>query len=165
MMQQTAPASKGSKGSGTGAAVGIIGSILVLIGIFLPWVSAGAYGFSISFSGWDINSISGTLGLGAIWQVMGLLAIGLICVVFSIMEAVVAKIAGALVLVLGIISALIAFTAWNELSPISSIPGASIGFGIWICIIGSIIVAIGGLIGVVHQAPQPMLAMPMQQYR
>jgi hypothetical protein len=53
----------------------------------------------------------------------------------------------------------------NEISPVSSIPGASIGIGIWICIIGSIIVTIGGLIGVLHQASQPMPAMPMQQYR
>jgi len=165
MMQQTAPVPKVSKGSGAGAAVGIIGSILVLVGIFLPWASAGAFGFSISFSGWDMNSLSSTWGGGSIWQVIGLLAIGLICIVFAIMEAIAAKVSGALVLVFGIISTLIAFSALNEISPVSSIPGASIGIGIWICIIGSIIVAIGGLIGVLHQASQPMPAMPMQQYR
>ena len=164
-MQQIAPQPPVNKGSVAGAGVGILGSVMILIGIFLPWAGAGAFGFSISFSGWDLNSMSTSLGTGALWEVTALLGLGVLCMILSIIEAVTAKAPGAIVLVFGIISILVTILVFNELSPILSIPGAFIGFGVYVCIIGSIIATIGGAIGVAHHTRAPMQTMPMQPLR
>jgi len=51
--------------------LGLVGGLFLFIGVFMPWVSIGAFGFATSIQGIDLSGHIGAAGI-----ICGLLAIG-----------------------------------------------------------------------------------------
>ena len=150
---QAAPASKGST---IGAAVGIIGGILSLLGIFLPWAYGNTPGDpNLSVTGWDLYELGVEGGDNEFGIIVVLIAIGVLAMLLAMLEAVRARAPGAIVAVLGVLSMVFLLIIFSAVSAFMAgsleEAGISMGTGLYISIVGSIAVIVGGLIGVAHK--------------
>ena len=159
-----------SKGSTVGAIVGMIGGLLFILGIFIPWANGSIAGESIvSYSGWDLYNMGATEMNNTFGIVLVLLGLGILSMLLAILIALRARAAGAIVTVFGVISLIFGILLLSAISAyvvgLLSESGITMGLGLYVCVIGSIVIIIGGLIGVAHKNRAPVLLMPVQQYR
>ena len=125
--------------------IGLIGGILMLISVFLPWASISAFGFSASFSAFALSGALGGIGLIA----------GLICVLAAFLERSNAR--GLLHLGMGILALLALLAVWASAPSISGAEGLfeevmeevmkmiTIREGFYLYIVSCIAVIVGGL--------------------
>lgn len=149
-------------GTGTGAGVGeqvaspafkadgsvlaLLGGLALIVGSFLPWITATApLVGSISKSGMDDG------GDGTITLVLGI-AVAALCLV-RLLGANTSMASAVLILLAGIGAAFIGFIDLADIqervssaTEISSSISASAGAGLWAVIIGAIVSALGGLL-------------------
>lgn len=159
-----------SKGSMVGAIVGMIGGLLLVLGVFIPWANGNVTGDSLlSVSGWDLYNMGAAEMNNSFAVVLVLLGLGILSILLSILIALRARAAGAIVTVFGVISLILGILFLSAISAyvvgLLADSGITMGLGLYVCVISSIVIIIGGLMGVAHkkQAPVPMI--PVQQYR
>lgn len=146
---------------GKGAIVGLLGGLLGLIGVFLPWVTASAGAISLSLPGTCVGGI-GSIEIpvvgsqrcpgsseGAIYF-YGIFVLSILGLIVSLlgrkMTSMLALVFGVLVLVLGVVAAARVVASAGD---IGSVPGVtiSIGYGLILSIIGGVILLVGGFLG------------------
>jgi len=118
--------------------VGLIGGILVTVGVFLPWVSATAYGITVSASGWDALSASVSnnpdvllILIGGILALIG----GLLAVLAVKMKSIAYLIPlGGILAIIGWIWSATSITDWSVVS-----------YGFYACLVGAILALIGSM--------------------
>jgi hypothetical protein len=119
------------------------GGVLVVLGVFLPWITASGPGGSVSFSGLDSNEWGFVL-LGGFAIARGL----------SITRPDRFRFTLGTPLIGGIILAVLVALRWGDLQDALAIyraqPGvtASLGIGVWSVIAGTACVLLGGLLAV-----------------
>lgn len=172
---------------GKGAIIGLIGGILGLVGVFLPWLtmsaSVGPISVSVSASGMQMGG--GTLDLSGqavpvgssefsiyVYGILALSILGLIIVLLG------KKVTAIVALLFGLLTTILAIVAYVRISSLSSslqallgsVPGVTFsvgpGFGLYLCIIGGIILLFGGVLAMMDakkaaMAPAPMPMPPM----
>jgi hypothetical protein len=148
-----APAPTGSGGGrptvskpDTGAALALAGGVLVVIGVFLPWVHASNGLATVSHNGIDIGTY-GTLILGALAAARAFASIRGQSSPFT---------RGNSMITGGLILGLVALrwsTLQTYLTDERAVPGvtASIGLGVWAVILGGLLVLAGGALSTMRQ--------------
>ena len=141
---------------GIGMILGLLGGLLGLVGVFLPWASASAGGITISvtgacFGGMGSIDVPGVgafpcgqfvSGEGAIyaWGVLAFSVLGLIFVLPG------KKATSTLALVMGLLVVVLAGIAIARISQLlAQVPGMSLGYGIMLSIVGGILLLVGGV--------------------
>ncbi|KXA94829.1 hypothetical protein AKJ65_03295 [candidate division MSBL1 archaeon SCGC-AAA259E19] len=119
--------------------LGLIGSLMAIVGVFLSWASVSAYGYSASSSGWDIA----TAETGAETYPYVALAGGIIGLigslgVFGMMEMPIKNL-----LPLGGIVAIVG-AGWG-LADLMGTEGVDIGLGVYVCLIGGVLALLSSL--------------------
>lgn len=148
---------------GTGNLIGLVGGLLVVIGVILPWASFEELGVPVSVSGIDAWIIGVPL---LIFGVIGL-----------VMDLIGGKGPGIVGIVMGVLALLMALAGMVIINWIVQLAGwsgtgitVSTGFGTYICIIGSLLLIAGSAMVIGQKkappapAPQapPPAAPPMQ---
>lgn len=155
--------------------VGIIGAILMIVGVFLSWMdlSVSFFGYSETYSATGMDVFSGKLviadgiefGFDTITAYSYAPVVALVCGVLALIATIVptvfnkgkvGKILGAVALILAIVSIVISFMFYGDVSAFEGsvdlvgIVGAtvSVGMGFWLAIAGAIITIIGGILDV-----------------
>lgn len=137
--------------------IGLIGAILVIVGLFLAWVSASGsiLGTSFSFDVAGYNLAIGSITIMGVTasipvQSYAILALvgGIIALIGAIGLLVGKRIIGFLLPIGGILA--IAGAGWGFADVSNAIAGAgvtgatvSVGYGIYVCIVGGILALIG----------------------
>ncbi len=163
---------------GKGAIIGILGGLMGLIGVFLPWVtlsaSVGPITISLSVPGTCVGGVGGIAIAGVGTQpcvgsaegaiyFYGILLLSLLGLIVSLlgrkMTSMLALVFGVLVLLLGVVAAARVVAA---LGAIGSTPGLtiSIGYGLILSIIGGVILLVGGFLGWTEAKKAGMATMP-----
>jgi len=174
---------------GKGAIIGLVGGLLGLVGVFLPWltVSASVGPISVSASVSGISMGGGTLDLGTgtaipvgasefsiyVYGILAFSVLGLIVVMLG------KRSTAMLALVFGLLTTILAIVAVVRMSQLASalqalipvVPGMTVsigaGIGLYLCVIGGIILLLGGVLAMgdakkAMMAPAPMpMAPPM----
>jgi hypothetical protein len=123
----------------------LLGFVLALAGCFLPWATIPYHG-----------SISGSVGDG--WFPVGFLVPAVVLAFIGTKSEALGIGKGIAVLILGVAAAL--FMVWKVTGfmNLQAKPGGemiSLGYGIWIEMVGGIAAFLGGLIGLKKKAPTP----------
>jgi len=118
--------------------IGLIGGILVVVGIFLPWASATAFGITVSMSGWDGLSASVSNNpdvlLGLIGGILALIG-GLVSMVLIKTKNISYLIPlGGVLTIIGWIWSAYTVTDWSFVS-----------YGFYTCLVGGILALISGI--------------------
>ena len=119
----------------------LTGGILVVVGVFLPWITATGSKGTISLSGKDANEWA-FLILGGFATVRGL----------SMAKPGLLRFQLGTPLIGGVILAVLVALRWNDLQKaledFRSVPGvtASVGIGFWAVIAGTVLVLLGGVL-------------------
>lgn len=145
----------------TGSVLGIVGGLLAVVGVFLPWMTATE---TITNTSSSASGISVPL-------------FGILVLLFSALGLVLALVGkrgtciGAMIMgILAFVFALIVATIWSAIISTFGVGDIlSIGYGLYITLAGSIILVIGSVMTLgelKHMAPQmappPMFEQPMQ---
>lgn len=137
----------------TGNLIGIVGGLLVIIGVVLPWASFENLGVPVNVSGIDAWIIG-----------LPLLIFGVIGLVMTILGG---KGPGIVGIVMGVLALLMALAGMAIVTWIVTLAGwsgtgitVSTGFGTYICIIGSILLIVGSAM-VIGQKKAPPAPAPM----
>jgi len=119
-----------------------LGGVLVVIGVFLPWVTATGPGGSVSVNGIKVGTF-GTLILGGFAIARGMSMIRPSAFGMNLGTPLIggALLAGLMVLRWGDIQ-----NAIKEAEAVSPLIHASIGIGVWSVIAGTALILIGGLL-------------------
>ncbi|HEV7679000.1 MAG TPA: hypothetical protein VGQ42_10575 [Candidatus Dormibacteraeota bacterium] len=133
------------------------GSLLVLIGMFLPWYGIDFLGVSESVSGfhsWGLLTFLALLAVVAFWVIRGPLADQVKLPDMPVTDAQVYMIGGAIE-VLGALIFWLAYKADN-----ASLPGFSAGvkFGVFVALVGGIVTIVGGYLK--QSEPAPLASTP-----
>ena len=143
------PAAPPPKKLTTGLIIAMIGGILMIVGVFLPWATASytpTYGDKVE------ETVSGLNLFGFLILFMGILVI-----VLSLLKkpvgTIVCSVIGLLLslLPLAVIGWLVSAIETTAESVGSTDFGASMGIGIILCFVGSIIGLVGGIVGKIQQ--------------
>jgi hypothetical protein len=168
---------------GKGAVVGLLGGLLGLIGVFLPWVTVsasllGVTVLSLSLPGTCIAGI-GSIQVPVVGSVpcappaefategaiyfYGILLLSLLGLIVSLlgrkMTSMLALVFGVLVLLLGVVATVRVVSFFGGFG---GVPGLtiSIGYGLILCIIGGVILLVGGFLGWTEAKKAGMTTMP-----
>ena len=134
------PAMHGNASPQAGALV-LAGGALVIVGVFLPWITASSAVSTLSVSGKDASEW-GFLLLGAFAVVRGL----------SMLRPAVFRFRFGTPLIGGVLLAVLLAIRWGDLQDalnlLRSTPGvtASLGVGIWSVLAGIVAILVGGLL-------------------
>ena len=155
--QPYAPVATGKRGS---TVLGLISLIMggVMIGsTFLAWVSASAFGSSVTATGWDyLRGASGAIGGSNLVIVLtgnGVvfftgffsLLLGLLIMVFSIVMFFRRRIGGVIVFIFALVATGVA--AVDVAMVFSKMPGGSPGVGLWMFVGAAFVALILGIVG------------------
>ena len=159
--------------------IGIIGALLMIIGVFLSWLDFSYSGpligsETISYTGMDIFSTDiigegeNSINFSDITDYYYVPVIALVCGILSLILTIVptvfnkgkiGKILGALALILAVVTLVLAFLYYGDVSGYSfneSLFGfsasLSIGTGLWVVIAGSIITVLGGILDIAKKS-------------
>jgi hypothetical protein len=114
--------------------IGLIGGILVVVGVFLPWVSASVFGITVNASGWDIRASGSYIYVILIGGIIALLG-GILALAAVKIEKL-----GYLVLLGGILAILGWIWAATDVGDWSAVT-----YGFYTCLVGAILALIGGM--------------------
>lgn len=136
---------------GMGAIIGLVGGLLVIVGTFLPWANVTGGGVSE-----DVT--------GAMVPIFGLLVIlfGVLGLVFAVIPR---PVFGILAMVFGILALVFLLIAYLGISLVSGISGGSVSlsYGLYLALIGAILLIVGGPLAYrdAKRAQAPPMPMPM----
>ena len=118
--------------------IGLIGGILVVVGIFLPWVSATVFGITVSMSGWDGLSASVSNNPDVLLGLVG----GILALIGGLVSMVLIKTKNIGYLIpLGGVLAIIGWI-WSAYT----VPDWSlVSYGFYTCLVGGILALISGI--------------------
>lgn len=118
--------------------IGLIGGILVVAGVFLPWVSASVFGVTFTASGWDALSASVSKSPDVLLGLIG----GIIALIGGLVSAIAIKMKnlGYLIPLGGILAVL----AWIW-SAYTITDWSVVAYGFYMCLVGGIIALISGI--------------------
>jgi len=139
---------------GKGAAIGIVGGILAIVGAVMPWWIATA---SVSAGGFTVSASVPLLGIFTLG--------GLLALVFGVLGLVMAmiknKATAAVTVVCGVLALVASLLVGAFLATANvTVPGASASatvtpsFGMWIAAIGGIVLMMGGAIALLETNKQ-----------
>ena len=142
--------------------IGIIGAIILVVGVFLTWLSITAFGVTETVSGWDVYKDGGDPVKYCFTPLLALIC-GIIAIVLMIVPTFmnvdkfkqINNILGIVVLILSILVVVFAILFWTQ--SIDMGLGVTMkltdmydmGIGFWLVLIGGIITMIGGLMPII----------------
>jgi uncharacterized paraquat-inducible protein A len=133
-----------------GAVITMFAGALMILGAFLPWMSAQAAFFSINRNSFQLGNQSGFSPDGVFLLVLGIVTI-LIGVSRSMRTALPAYIQRSPIIT-GIGAVVVALARVGSINHLvqqvrtaSSLASASIGFGLWLTIVAGVVAVVGGL--------------------
>lgn len=112
--------------------IGLVGGIIAAVGVFLPWASITAFGFTISSTGWDSTAVviyPYLILLGGILSLVG--ALGILGTKIKALRY---------LLPLG---GIIAIAGWGWAA--ADINWSVVTYGFYACLIGAILALVGSL--------------------
>jgi hypothetical protein len=132
-------------------AIGLVGGIIALVGVFAPWMTVSAMGFSAGASGWDSTSdfsspyvvLAGGIlaSLGSLGVLAGLKGVGFLLLLGGIMAT-----GGAAWGYSQVTSAVPeAVSSFTGLGIPAGVFGIGVGSGIYVCIVGGVLAIVGSL--------------------
>lgn len=132
--------------------IAIIGALLMIIGVFLSWADVNIFGYTEGASGLDVFTDDDFIGVSYTFAPIVSLVCGIICLIGMIIPMVLpAKNIGKGLSILGLILAIV--TIIVTALYYSSLGGEDYvlisygaGVGVWVVIVGAVLVIIGGLI-------------------
>jgi hypothetical protein len=144
----------------------LIGAVLVVLSVFLPFITAGAAGVSLSFSLFDLAQLGGLAGSPIeIYLYIAGAALALITLILVLVNKVglFSAISGLVALGAGIWVLFSLSSQLNALMGLGSASGvsAAMGFGLWVYLAGAV-VQIGGA-SLEEPAPIPPAYPPVIQ--
>ena len=143
---------------GMGAIIGLVGGLLAVVGVFLPWFSVTSGGQTLSWSGYDLGAAAvqyPQLAWLAIFP-LGILAFGILGLILALIPK---KVTGILAMLCGILVLVFSFIPLLIFLLISTI-GGGMGIGTPLSFIGGIILMVGGIMAY-RDAKKAMTGMPM----
>ena len=139
----------------------IIGAIIALIGVFLPWETLSGYGYSTSATGWDFLTESDAEGIKQVLTKYApiLLVIGgiltLIIFALNFVKSVnvnkYVPLISLIVMILALIFTIVAVITINDDTGSAIGVSVSIGYGLWICLVGVILAVISPIIALIKR--------------
>ncbi len=150
--------------------IGLIGSVLMIAGVFLAWaemnVSILGFSSSVSMSGMDVYSGTVTIeghefsdvSFDYSYAPIVCLVAGILSLITTIIPIVynkiptINRILGAISLILAIVAIVLAvmFNGQMDSASFGELASASLsaGTGVWVCVAGGVILALGGIIDI-----------------
>ena len=147
--------------------IGFIGTIILIVGVFLGWITLeyGAFGSteSMSATGWEIFNDE---DYKDVFEYSYAPIIALVCGVISLITTLlpivyrnenVTRVLGIVTLILAIVAIVISVMFYTNVTDSISITlpilgtlsaSTSVGIGFWLCMVGAIITAIGGIVDI-----------------
>ncbi len=142
--------------------IGFIGTIILIVGVFLNWTTFEFSSFlgssSDSITGWDIFSNE---DYKDVFEYSYAPVIALVCGIISLITTIlpvvhkdekVTKLLGIVTLILAVIAIVIGFLFYGNVSDSVTIAGmsatTSVAVGFWLCMVGAIITAVGGIVDI-----------------
>lgn len=144
-MQPTSSSRPAAPGAAT-----LVGAALIIVGVILPWVnvSLGEFG-SVSVKGLDTDDGKIAIGIGVILAALGALMIA------KRTRGVLLGV-GIAALVLGAMQTLFSVINLTDISgEAGESIGASVGIGLYVTLVGSLIALVGGILGIVAARKLP----------
>ena len=122
----------------------LLGAAAMIVGVFLPWLSGGAAGIDTKATVIEINGLWSTEVSG---QASFLMSVGALVILWGLLALLglatstgwLTRLAGALGLITVVLFAITMFRAGGGFS--------NIGLGMWISLIGSVLVLVAGFLG------------------
>lgn len=146
--------------------IGLIGVIILIVGVFLNWVDFSIESIVLdktwSITGWDIfgNEDYSELFEYSYAPVIAL-ACGIIALITTILPIVynnekINKLLGIITLILAVVAIVIGFLFYGSVSDSMSVPSigtatAGVAIGFWLCIVGAVITALGGILDIMKK--------------
>ena len=133
-----------------GAVITVLAGVLIIIGAFLPWLSAQAAFLSISRNAFQLGNQNGLSPDGVILLVMGIVAIliGAACAMRATLDSYVLLFP----IILGACGVIVALNRVGSINDrvhqvraASSLASASIGYGLWITVVAGVLAVVGAL--------------------
>ncbi|MCW3033531.1 MAG: hypothetical protein JWM60_1876 [Solirubrobacterales bacterium] len=138
-----------SERSRYGLFVSALGAIILIVSVFLPWYSAGAATSGSGALAHHAGQLTGEQALGGLSVILLVLAgLAMLDALFPIARAAsaVPDGAGGAVVLLGLLaSACVLYRMVDPATPFSATLGVSLLEGVWTALLGSLMVALGGL--------------------
>ena len=145
--------------------VGVLGAIILIVGVFLSWVdvtfSAGIFGSETeSFSGINIADYEHADELAYSYAPIIALAAGIISLIacalpIFMQNETLNKVLGIVSLILAIVTIVIMFLFMGEWTADATYEGfgatIEVGIGFWLCMVGAIITALGGVLDIIKK--------------
>jgi uncharacterized membrane protein YphA (DoxX/SURF4 family) len=141
MPMQSPPAAPANKPS-TWAIIGLVGGILALVGVLLPWISVSALIITVNFTGLDIMS-NALWNKYMIYPVLTLI-FGLLALVLCIMRKKMLYLGGGIMGILAFILPLVFMIVVNGDAKTNVT-----GYGVYLSMVGGILALVGGILGFV----------------
>lgn len=145
--------------------IGFIGTIILIVGVFLNWVTLD-YNIiltkgSESLTGWDIY---GNADYKDLFEYSYAPLVALVCGVISLITTLlpivyqnekVNKLLGIVTLILAVVAIVISTLFYTNVTDSISYLGmsasTSVGLGFWLCLVGAIITAVGGILDILKK--------------
>jgi len=134
----------------------LIGALIALIAVFMPWMAVGAGYFKVSVTGWGF--ITDNAGAAATAFATIVLVVTIIALLFAILSALDVKLAdkkvvGIIMVLLGIVIAAMTYLAvFDQYAAVNNLihdtSMLSYGIGMFMGIIGGVLVMVAGILGV-----------------
>ena len=139
----------------------IIGAIIALIGVFLPWETIGGYGMSTSASGWDFLTDFDADGfMDILTKYAPILCVigGILTLIIFIMNFIESvklnkfvPLISIIIMILAMIFCIVAVVDINDNTGSAVGITVSIGYGLWICLVGTILAVIAPIIAIIKR--------------
>ena len=144
--------------------IAVIGAVLMVVGVFLNWmdITTSVVGFekTTSYSGWEVfNNEDLAEGLEYSFAPIVTLVLGILCLIFTIVPMArngkAGKVLTALALLMSIVTVIMCILFYtditSELDLEIVVSSVSAGAGLWVSLVGSILVIIGGMANLVKK--------------
>ena len=125
--------------------IALIGALVALIGVFLPWMSDSFMGITISMSGWDMITMDGASGTEHTCMIIAFVMI-IVALLLAILDIVDVKLADAkimqiITLIVGVLIVVLIIIAVKD-------GFDQLTYGGYMSIIGGALVAVAGVLGI-----------------
>ena len=142
--------------------IGFIGTIILIVGVFLNWVTLDLSSLigstSTEITGWDLY---GNEDYKDLFEYSYAPLIALVCGVISLITTIlpvvyknekITRVLGIVTLILAVVAIVIGVLFYSNISETYDLLLAtytsSVGIGFWLCMVGAIITAIGGIVDI-----------------
>ena len=125
--------------------IALIGALIALIGVFLPWISETFMGITISMNGWDLMTLDGASGTEQTCMMIGfvMIIVALVLIILDIVDVKLAdaKIMQIVTIIVGLLILVLYFVAVKDGFDV-------LAYGGYLTLVGGAIIAVAGILGV-----------------